>query len=171
MLLEALEDFGGTLIFVSHDRYFVDKLATKVINIGDGEALLYPGNYEEFSGAGSSGSKGFRGVQGFQGFRGFGGSRVRFLGFRGFGFQGCLRCRGCLGARSVPGVPGGTEAAKPVADAQVSYDERKRQDAEARKARRPSTPGASGSTTWKRASRTVNGHQGHGSDHVGAGIL
>ena len=34
VLLEALEDFGGTLIFVSHDRYFVDKLATKVIEIG-----------------------------------------------------------------------------------------------------------------------------------------
>jgi ATP-binding cassette subfamily F protein 3 len=48
VLLEALEDFGGTLIFVSHDRYFVDKLATKVINIGGGDALLYPGNYEEF---------------------------------------------------------------------------------------------------------------------------
>ena len=48
VLLDALEDFGGTLIFVSHDRYFVDKLATKVINIGHGEALLYPGNYEEF---------------------------------------------------------------------------------------------------------------------------
>src|SRR3954462_4214293 len=48
VLLDALEDFGGTLIFVSHDRYFVDKLATKVISIGGGDALLYPGNYEEF---------------------------------------------------------------------------------------------------------------------------
>jgi ATP-binding cassette subfamily F protein 3 len=48
VLLEALEDFGGTLIFVSHDRYFVDKLATKVVEIGGGQALLYPGNYEEF---------------------------------------------------------------------------------------------------------------------------
>jgi ATP-binding cassette subfamily F protein 3 len=48
VLLEALEDFGGTLIFVSHDRYFVDKLATKVIEIGDGQALLYPGRYEEW---------------------------------------------------------------------------------------------------------------------------
>ena len=38
VLLEALEDFGGTLIFVSHDRYFVDKLASKVIDIGDGHA-------------------------------------------------------------------------------------------------------------------------------------
>jgi ATP-binding cassette, subfamily F, member 3 len=48
VLLEALEDFGGTLIFVSHDRYFVDKLASKVIEIGDGHALIYPGNYEEW---------------------------------------------------------------------------------------------------------------------------
>jgi ATP-binding cassette subfamily F protein 3 len=48
VLLEALEDFGGTLIFVSHDRYFVDKLATKVIDIGRGGAVVYPGNYEEF---------------------------------------------------------------------------------------------------------------------------
>jgi len=48
VLLEALEDFGGTLIFVSHDRYFVDKLATKVVDIGGGGALVYPGTYEEF---------------------------------------------------------------------------------------------------------------------------
>jgi ATP-binding cassette subfamily F protein 3 len=48
VLLEALEDFGGTLIFVSHDRYFVDKLATKVIDIGRGDAVVYPGNYEEW---------------------------------------------------------------------------------------------------------------------------
>jgi ATP-binding cassette, subfamily F, member 3 len=48
VLLEALEDFGGTLIFVSHDRYFVDKLATKIIEIGHGDAVAYPGTYEEF---------------------------------------------------------------------------------------------------------------------------
>jgi ATP-binding cassette subfamily F protein 3 len=48
VLLDALEDFGGTLIFVSHDRYFVDKLATKVVDIGGGGALVYPGTYEEF---------------------------------------------------------------------------------------------------------------------------
>jgi ATP-binding cassette subfamily F protein 3 len=48
VLLEALEDFGGTLIFVSHDRYFVDRLATKIIDIGGGEAVVYPGTYEQF---------------------------------------------------------------------------------------------------------------------------
>jgi ATP-binding cassette, subfamily F, member 3 len=48
VLLDALEDFGGTLILVSHDRYFIDKLATKIIDIGGGEARVYPGRYEEF---------------------------------------------------------------------------------------------------------------------------
>jgi len=47
VLLDALEDFGGTLVLVSHDRYFIDKLATKVIEIGGGEATVYPGTYEE----------------------------------------------------------------------------------------------------------------------------
>ncbi len=48
VLLDALTDYGGTLIFVSHDRYFVDRLATKIIDVGHGEAALYPGTYEEF---------------------------------------------------------------------------------------------------------------------------
>jgi ATP-binding cassette subfamily F protein 3 len=48
VLLDALSDYGGTLIFVSHDRYFVDKLASKVIEVGGGEALVYPGGYEDF---------------------------------------------------------------------------------------------------------------------------
>jgi ATP-binding cassette subfamily F protein 3 len=48
VLLDALEDYGGTLIIVSHDRYFVEKLATKIIEIGHGEANVYPGTYTEF---------------------------------------------------------------------------------------------------------------------------
>ena len=48
VFLDALIDYGGTLIFVSHDRYFVDRLASKVLEIGGGDAALYPGNYEEF---------------------------------------------------------------------------------------------------------------------------
>ena len=48
VLLEALEDYGGTLILVSHDRYFVEKLATKIIEIGHGGAVVYPGTYAEF---------------------------------------------------------------------------------------------------------------------------
>jgi ATP-binding cassette subfamily F protein 3 len=48
VLLEALADFGGTLIFVSHDRYFVDRLATKIIAVGHGGIEVYPGTYEQF---------------------------------------------------------------------------------------------------------------------------
>jgi ATP-binding cassette subfamily F protein 3 len=48
VLLDALEDYGGTLVIVSHDRYFVEKLATKIIEIGHGEATVYPGTYAEF---------------------------------------------------------------------------------------------------------------------------
>ena len=48
VLLEALEDYGGTLVMVSHDRYFVERLATKIIEIGHGEGVVYPGRYTEF---------------------------------------------------------------------------------------------------------------------------
>ena len=48
VLLDALADFDGTLVFVSHDRYFVDRLATTVIAVGGGAAVRYPGTYEEF---------------------------------------------------------------------------------------------------------------------------
>jgi ATP-binding cassette subfamily F protein 3 len=48
VLLDALVDYGGTLMFVSHDRYFVERLATKIIEIGSGTAIVYPGTYKEF---------------------------------------------------------------------------------------------------------------------------
>jgi ATP-binding cassette subfamily F protein 3 len=48
VLLDALVDYGGTLIFVSHDRYFVERLATKVIEVGQGGVQVYPGTYKEF---------------------------------------------------------------------------------------------------------------------------
>jgi ATP-binding cassette subfamily F protein 3 len=48
ILLEALAAYTGTIVFVSHDRHFVDRLAMKVIDVGDGKASLYPGGYEDF---------------------------------------------------------------------------------------------------------------------------
>jgi len=48
VLLEALMDYTGTVVFVSHDRYFIDKLATRVFEIGDGKIEVYPGNYEDY---------------------------------------------------------------------------------------------------------------------------
>src|SRR5262249_19115641 len=48
VLLEALQKYTGTLIFVSHDRYFIDKLATRVVEVEDGKVNVYPGNYEDY---------------------------------------------------------------------------------------------------------------------------
>ena len=48
VLLESLEKYTGTVVFVSHDRYFIDKLATRVFEIGNGEVQVFPGNYEDY---------------------------------------------------------------------------------------------------------------------------
>ncbi len=48
VLLEAIESFSGTVIFVSHDRYFLDRLATKVLEVRDGGVVIYPGNFAEY---------------------------------------------------------------------------------------------------------------------------
>src|SRR6266545_706578 len=48
VLLDALMAYGGTLVFVSHDRYFVERLATRIIEVGEGTAVVYPGTYAEF---------------------------------------------------------------------------------------------------------------------------
>ena len=48
ILLHALSTYTGTVVFVSHDRYFIDKLATRVFEIGSGRVEVYPGNYEDF---------------------------------------------------------------------------------------------------------------------------
>jgi ATPase subunit of ABC transporter with duplicated ATPase domains len=48
MLAEALAQFEGTMIFVSHDRTFLRALASRVLEIGEGAPLLYPGSYVEY---------------------------------------------------------------------------------------------------------------------------
>jgi ATP-binding cassette subfamily F protein 3 len=48
VLLEALVKYTGTVVFVSHDRYFIDKLATRVFEIGEAKVEIYPGNYEDY---------------------------------------------------------------------------------------------------------------------------
>ena len=69
VLLDALADYGGTLIFVSHDRYFVERLATKIVEVGHGKALMYPGTYEAYlwSKAQGQGAKGAYGAEGAKG--------------------------------------------------------------------------------------------------------
>jgi ATP-binding cassette subfamily F protein 3 len=41
-------DYTGTVVFVSHDRYFIDRLATRVFEIGGGKVEIFPGNYEDY---------------------------------------------------------------------------------------------------------------------------
>jgi ATPase subunit of ABC transporter with duplicated ATPase domains len=48
MLAEALREFEGTMIFVSHDRTFLRALASRVLELGEGDPLLYPGSYVEY---------------------------------------------------------------------------------------------------------------------------
>jgi ATP-binding cassette, subfamily F, member 3 len=48
VLLNALMEYTGTVVFVSHDRYFIDKLATRVFEIGGGKVEIFPGNYEDY---------------------------------------------------------------------------------------------------------------------------
>lgn len=48
VLEQALSDFDGTLVFVSHDRYFINQLATKIAVVDHGTAKLYDGNYSYY---------------------------------------------------------------------------------------------------------------------------
>ncbi len=48
VLLKALKDFGGSVIFVSHDRGFIEELANKVLHLEPGKFKYYPGNYQYY---------------------------------------------------------------------------------------------------------------------------
>jgi ATP-binding cassette subfamily F protein 3 len=48
VLLEAIAAFSGTVIFVSHDRYFIDRLATRVLEVENGTVNTWEGNYEDY---------------------------------------------------------------------------------------------------------------------------
>jgi ATP-binding cassette subfamily F protein 3 len=48
VLLEALAAFSGTVVFVSHDRYFIDRLATRVLEVEGGNVTSHEGNYEDY---------------------------------------------------------------------------------------------------------------------------
>ncbi|REB10952.1 ABC transporter ATP-binding protein [Sporosarcina sp. BI001-red] len=48
VLENALDDFPGTILFVSHDRYFINRIATKVFDLSDNGAVEYLGDYDYF---------------------------------------------------------------------------------------------------------------------------
>ncbi len=48
MLEAALQDYDGTVVIVSHDRYFISQVATKIVEIKEGELVLYRGDYQYY---------------------------------------------------------------------------------------------------------------------------
>ena len=48
VLLDAIAAFSGTVVFVSHDRYFIDRLATRIIEVENGAVTCFEGNYEDY---------------------------------------------------------------------------------------------------------------------------
>jgi ATP-binding cassette subfamily F protein 3 len=54
-LLEALQAYGGTLVFVSHDRYFIQEIATRVLEVREERIHSFPGTYEDFLAAKAEG--------------------------------------------------------------------------------------------------------------------
>jgi ATP-binding cassette subfamily F protein 3 len=117
VLLDALADYGGTLVFVSHDRYFVEKLATKIIDVGDGKATLYPGTYEAF--LWSKGEHSARGAQGAQ------------------SAKGAQGAKGAQNAKSAQRASTkATDATTTAAAPEQSYEDRKRESAEKKKRER-----------------------------------
>ena len=128
VLLEALESFTGTLVLVSHDRYFVDRLATKIIAVGHGEALVYPGTYEEFRWSQSQREKEAGGAPGP--------AKPATLAARS---RSSAAASPAAGAAAVVETPRSTTPAKAEARAAVptqDREERKRAEAEQRRLRR-----------------------------------
>ena len=48
MLEEALNEYDGTLLYVSHDRYFVNRTANMILELSDGKLIKYLGNYDDY---------------------------------------------------------------------------------------------------------------------------
>jgi ATP-binding cassette subfamily F protein 3 len=48
VLEEALDEYEGTLVVISHDRYFINRIATSIAEVGGGGATVFPGDYDTF---------------------------------------------------------------------------------------------------------------------------
>ena len=48
ILEEALLEFEGTVLFISHDRYFINKIATRIVEMTPKELINFPGNYDHY---------------------------------------------------------------------------------------------------------------------------
>ncbi|WP_252189336.1 hypothetical protein [Rossellomorea vietnamensis] len=45
---EALDEFTGTIFFISHDRYFINRMAQRIIAVEDNTLKSYSGNYDDY---------------------------------------------------------------------------------------------------------------------------
>jgi ATP-binding cassette subfamily F protein 3 len=130
--------YGGTLIFVSHDRYFVERLATKIIEVGRGTAVAYPGTYTEFLWHKDHGQVG-QGGQGGPVGQGRQGDRGSQVGENAQVGQGRQRSRSGQGAQpSAQSKPAQDRAAGAphIAAPQAAREQKKHADAEARRHQR-----------------------------------
>ena len=48
VLEDALDEYDGTLVFISHDRYFINRVATAIAEVGRGKAVIHPGDYDSY---------------------------------------------------------------------------------------------------------------------------
>ena len=51
VLENALDDFEGTILSISHDRYFLDRIVSRICELEDGFLAEYPGNYSDYQAA------------------------------------------------------------------------------------------------------------------------
>ena len=83
VLEEALNEFDGTVLTISHDRYFLDRICTRIFEVVDGEVREYPGGYSDYaaekerraalaaaSASGPNGAKGAPGAMAYNGGKG-----------------------------------------------------------------------------------------------------
>ena len=113
VLLDALADYGGTLIFVSHDRYFVERLATKIVEVGHGQGRALSRHLRSVSVEQGPECQGCQGA----------GCRVRPGAKRPVGAKSAKRADGC-------------QSAAPPAQPAQAHDDRKKVGAEKRRRER-----------------------------------
>ena len=126
VLLEALKDFGGTVIFVSHDRGFIEELSTRVLELKPGRFRTFPGDYryymERVSSEQLAGSNGE--------------VRSEELGVRNSKGEVSPSLQRAAPSSATPSAGSAPQRPQPESksDARLSYEEKKKLEAERRKA-------------------------------------
>ena len=118
VLISAIKDFGGTVIFVSHDRGFIDGLATSVLALEPGKFMKYPGGYEYY-------------LEQVAAREGRGDVATTASGTAGSHTGGAGAATGTAGGNT--GAGAGASVEETVSETKLSWEEQKKRDAERRK--------------------------------------